>query len=99
MTQPTNSAHSAHGTPRRAFWIWMFLVASTVLAWAMAKTDMGGVPIMALLMGLAFAKGAFVVLDYMGIRGAPMLWKLVTLGWLVVVCLVIVLGYLKGLAA
>jgi hypothetical protein len=99
MTQPTASTHSAHGTAGRAFWIWIFLVASTVIAWAMAKTDMGGIPIMALLMGLAFAKGAFVVLDYMGIRGAPMLWRVITLGWLVVVCLVIVLGYLKGLSA
>ncbi|NMG03147.1 cytochrome C oxidase subunit IV family protein [Azoarcus taiwanensis] len=99
MTHPTSTHPSAHGTPRRAFWIWIFLLASTVFAWAMAKTDMGGISIMALLMGLAFAKGAFVILDYMGIRGAPTLWKAITLGWLVVVCLVIVLGYLKGLPA
>ena len=99
MTHPTSPHPSAHGTPRRAFWIWIFLVVSTVFAWAMAKTGTGGVAIMALLMGLAFAKGAFVILDYMGIRGAPRLWKAITMGWLGVVCLVIVLGYLKGLGA
>lgn len=88
---------AAHGTPRRAFAIWVFLIAATGLAWAVAERGMGGPAIMALLFGLAFVKGALVILDYMAIRHAPVLWRALTLGWLAIVCILIGLAYWKGM--
>lgn len=102
MNTHTQSSQSpvqtpSHGTAARATLIWLFLVFSTVLAWGAAKLESGGTLIMAMLFGFAFVKGALVILDYMAIRHAPTLWRIITIGWLAAVCLIIVLGYLKGL--
>ncbi len=95
--QPHEPPHAAHGTPRRAFAIWVFLIAATGLAWAVGERGMGGPAIVTLLFGLAFIKGSLVILDYMAIRHAPLFWRGLTLGWLGAVCILIGLAYWKGM--
>ncbi len=97
QTPAADNTSSAHGSAGRATAIWASLFLSTLFAWAVAKLGLGGTSVMAMLFGLAFAKGTLVILDYMAIRRAPTLWRVIMLGWLAAVCLIITLGYLKGL--
>ncbi|MGL5632800.1 MAG: cytochrome C oxidase subunit IV family protein, partial [Azovibrio sp.] len=82
---------------RRTLLTWLFMVGATGVAWWVADRGLGGVEVVSLLFGLAFIKGAMVILDYMAIRHAPLLWRFVTLGWLTLVCLLIGVAYWKGL--
>lgn len=93
----TPAAHSVHGTAQRALFIWLFMIASTAFAWLVSNQGMGGPLIVALLLALAYIKSALVILDFMAIRHAPKLWRIVMLGWLTAVCLLIGLAYWKGL--
>lgn len=88
---------SGYGSPRRAVLTWLFMVGATGVAWWVADKGLGGAQVVGLLFGLAFIKGAMVILDYMAIRHAPLLWRFVTLGWLTLVCLLIGVAYWKGL--
>jgi hypothetical protein len=89
---------SSHGTPARATVIWLLLLAATALAWSVGERGAAGPAIAGLLFVVAFAKGALVILDYMALRRAPLLWPVLTLGWMAAVCVLIGLAYWKGLA-
>lgn len=89
--------HRVHGTPQRALTIWLFLIAATILAWAIGERGMAGPAIVALLFVLAFVKGSLVILDFMAVRHAPRMWRYVMLGWLGAVCTLIGLAYWTGL--
>ena len=91
------SAPSVYGSSRRALLTWLFMVGATGVAWWVADRGLGGAEVVGLLFGLAFVKGSMVILDYMAIRHAPLLWRFVTLGWLTLVCLLIGVAYWKGL--
>ena len=88
---------SVYGSPARATLIWLLLISATGIAWGVADHRLGGGMVFMLLFGLAFTKGAFIILDYMAIRHAPLLWRIATLGWLTIVCLLIGVAYWKGL--
>jgi len=93
----TPDTHAAHGTPQRALLIWLFMVAATAFAWFVADHGMGGPLVVMLLFSLAYMKSALVILDFMAVRHAPKLWRVVMLGWLTAVCLLIGLAYWIGL--
>lgn len=88
---------TTHGTPQRATLIWLFLLAATALAWALGEGGAAGPAVFALLFGLALVKGALILLDYMALRHAPVLWRALTLGWLIAVIALIALAYWRGL--
>ena len=90
---------SDHGTPRRAAIIWAVLMAATVLTWSVGVQHMSGPVVAAALFSVAFVKGALIILDYMALRRAPLMWPAIALGWMGFVCVMIGLGYWKGLAA
>ena len=50
------------------------------------------VPIAAVL-AMAYAKGRFVILDFMELREAPRLWRVLLEGWLILVSSLILLAY------
>lgn len=97
MTHASFDSPSAHGTPARATVIWLVLIAATAFAWMVGERGAAGPAIAALLFVVAFAKGALVILDYMALRRAPLLWPVLTLGWMAAVCALIGLAYWKGL--
>ena len=97
MTHASFDPASAHGTPARATVIWLVLIAATAFAWMVGERGAAGPAIAALLFVVAFAKGALVILDYMALRRAPLLWPVLTLGWMAAVCALIGLAYWKGL--
>lgn len=91
--------HSDHGTPRRATMIWGALIALTIVTWTVGEAGGSGPAIVALLFSIAFSKGALIILDYMALRRAPLMWPLLALGWMTLVCTLIGIAYWKGLAA
>lgn len=87
-------------TPRRINGIWAALLAATAITWALGDSGLiepgrhgWAVP---LILALAGVKGALVVLDYMELREAPVLWRRLLLGWLGGVSAVILLAWALG---
>lgn len=80
--------------------IWFILLAATAVTYWLGESGLAGhagmAPIFAMF-GLAFIKGILVILDFMGLRHAPPLWKQIVIGWLVFVTSMIVLAYWIGL--
>lgn len=89
--------HHIRFAGRRSTVLWALLIVATAFTWAMGEGGAGGPAIAALLLGVALLKGTAVILDFMAIGRAPLLWKLVTLGWLALVCALIGLAYWKGM--
>lgn len=86
-----------HGTPRRATVLWATLIVATLLTWGMGASGATGKSAIALLAVISFWKGAVIILDFMALRHAPLLWRALTLGWMVLVWAVIAIAYIKGL--
>ena len=91
--------HSDHGTPLRATVIWVVLIAATIVTWSVGESGSTGPAIVGLLFSIAFGKGALIILDYMALRRAPLMWPVLALGWMTLVCALIGIAYWKGLAA
>lgn len=80
--------------------IWALLLTATAVTYWLGESGLAGragmAPVLAMF-GLALVKGLGVILDFMGLRHAPGLWKLLLIGWLVFVTSMIVLAYAIGL--
>lgn len=87
-----------HGSPRRATWLWLLLIVATLITWGFGVAGLNGKLAMFALAVVSFWKGAVIILDFMAVRHAPMLWRAVTLGWMVLVWAIIAIAYYKGLA-
>ena len=76
--------------------IWFLLVAATALSWEMGHgvgfSDIrhAGVAIIV----IAFVKVRFVILEFMEVRHAPVLLRVLTETWSVVVCAILVTLFL-----
>ncbi len=86
-----------HGTPRRATVLWATLMIATLLTWGMGLVGATGRGAIAILAAISFWKGAVILLDFMALRHAPLMWRIVTLSWMVIVWAVIAIAYIKGL--
>lgn len=87
-----------HATPTRALGVWVFLIAATLVTWFVGERGAHGPAIVALMFGLAFVKGSLIILEFMALRRAPLMWRLLTLGWLSSVCAAIAIAYWKGMS-
>ena len=89
---------NVHGTPKGSTILWATLIIATILTWSMGALGETGLWGVAALAAISFWKGAVVILDFMALRNAPLLWRAVTMGWMIVVWAVIAIAYIKGLA-
>ena len=89
---------SLHGTPRSSTILWATLLLATFLTWSMGALGETGRWGVAALAVISFWKGAVIILDFMALRNAPLLWRAITMGWMIVVWAVIAIAYIKGLA-
>ncbi|APR05434.1 cytochrome C oxidase subunit IV family protein [Thauera chlorobenzoica] len=89
---------NTHGTPQRSTWLWVTLLAATFLTWGVGEQGLTGTWVVAALALISFWKGAVVILDFMALRNAPLLWRAITMGWIILVWSVIAIAYMKGLA-
>ncbi len=86
-----------HAGTRRVTWIWLLLVGLTVVTYAIARAGFGGPAVMAFLMLTVSVKGHWIIDDFMGLRKAPLLWRGLAHGWMLVVVALIAVAYFKGL--
>ncbi|RTZ58272.1 MAG: hypothetical protein DSZ32_07345 [Gammaproteobacteria bacterium] len=77
--------------------VWLLLLALTAATYAAGKAGLGGPLVMYALLLSIFIKGHFIIADFMGLRGAPRMWRWLVHGWLVLVMGAIALAYLMGL--
>lgn len=79
---------------------WLLLLLATAITWWLGESgSLGNArPLAAsIVLGLAFTKGVLVILDFMELRHAPVLWKRLIIGWLIFVLGMIALAYRTGL--
>ena len=89
---------SMHGNPRTSTLLWATLILATLATWAMGALGETGTWGVAVLAVISFWKGAVIILDFIALRHAPLLWRALTMGWMVVVWAIIAIAYIKGLA-
>ena len=78
-----NSAHRA----------WIVLQFATAIPWSLGEDGAAGTAAIVTMLAIAFVKGRLVILDFMELRNAPLLWRLLLEGWLIVVSSLILLAY------
>ena len=83
MNALKNPAHRAWTVP---------LIASAI-TWFVGEVGPAGTAAIVTMLAIAFVKGRLVILDFMELRNAPLLWRLLLEGWLMVVSSLILLAY------
>ena len=74
----------------------LILVAATVASFWMRSDDLVGVAVGGTTLAIAWLKGRLVVLDYMELREAPILWRGLAVGWLLLTTILLFSFYLLG---
>ncbi|MFC1460491.1 cytochrome C oxidase subunit IV family protein [Microvirga arabica] len=64
---------------------WGLLVLLTLLSLAAGHSGWTGLVANALIMAAAFAKGRWMLMDFLKLRGVPAGWRVLLLCWLVLV--------------
>jgi len=72
---------------------WLVLILATLVTWYLGEVGAAGTLSIVAMLAIAFVKGRLVILDFMELRGAPLLWRLLLEGWLILVSSLILLAY------
>ena len=83
MNALKNSAHRA----------WVVLMIATGITWYLGEIGAAGTLSIVAMLVIAFVKGRLVILDFMELREAPLMWRLLLEGWLILVSSLILLAY------
>jgi caa(3)-type oxidase subunit IV len=83
MTLLANPAHRA----------WLILLIATGITWYLGEVGAAGTLAIVAMLAIAFVKGRLVILDFMELRDAPLMWRLLLEGWLILVSGLILLAY------
>ena len=72
---------------------WLVLIVATLITWYLGEVGAAGTGAIVAMLLIAFIKGRLVILDFMELRAAPTLWRLLLEGWLILVSGLILLAY------
>lgn len=72
---------------------WLVLMVATGITWYLGEVGAAGTLSIVAMLLIAFVKGRLVILDFMELREAPLIWRLLLEGWLIVVSSLILLAY------
>lgn len=72
---------------------WVVLLIATCATWYLGEVGAAGTMAIVTMLIIAFIKGRLVVLDFMELRQAPLMWRLILEGWLILVSSLILLAY------
>jgi caa(3)-type oxidase subunit IV len=72
---------------------WLVLLVATGITWYLGEVGAAGTGAILAMLAIAFVKGRLVILDFMELRDAPLLWRIVLEGWLILVSSLILLAY------
>jgi len=76
---------------------WIVLLIATAITWYLGEVGAAGTGAIIAMLSIAFVKGRLVILDFMELRGAPLMWRLLLEGWLIVVSSLILIAYWMSL--
>ena len=79
--------------------VWLVLMGLTLLAFSIGKLELSGTTIIAVLLISTFLKGQMVIDYFMGLKRAPLFWRILISSWLFLVISGIALAYWLGLSA
>ena len=77
---------------------WLILVLATLTTFWLGEVGAAGTLAVVSLLLIAFVKGRLVILDFMELREAPLFWRGLLEGWLILVSSLILLAYWLSLA-
>ena len=72
---------------------WLVLIVATAITWYLGEVGAAGTAAIAGMLVIAFVKGRLVILDFMELRAAPRLWRILLEGWMLLVGSLILLAY------
>ena len=72
---------------------WLVLMIATAITWYLGEVGAAGTTAIVAMLAIAFVKGRLVILDFMELREAPLLWRALLEGWLILVSSFILLAY------
>jgi caa(3)-type oxidase subunit IV len=72
---------------------WLVLLVATGATWWLGEVGAAGTGAILVMLAIAFIKGRLVILDFMELQGAPLMWRLLLEGWLMLVGGLILLAY------
>ncbi len=77
--------------------IWLLLVALTLMTFAVGEMQLAGPAAVSFVLAMTLLKSQLVASWFMGLRRAPILFRAIMTGYLVVVTAFIIIAYLVGL--
>lgn len=72
---------------------WLVLIVATAITWYLGEVGAAGTAAIVAMLLIAFVKGRLVILDFMELREAPKMWRILLEGWLILVSSLILLAY------
>lgn len=72
---------------------WLVLIVATAITWYLGEVGAAGTGAIVAMLLIAFVKGRLVILDFMELREAPKMWRILLEGWLILVSSLILLAY------
>ncbi len=72
---------------------WIVLIIATGITWYLGEVGAAGTSAIVTMLLIAFVKGRLVILDFMELREAPRLWRILLEGWMIVVGSLILIAY------
>ena len=76
---------------------WLVLMVATATTWYLGEVGAAGTSAIVAMLLIAFVKGRLVILDFMELREAPRMWRVLLEGWLILVSGLILLAYWMSL--
>ena len=72
---------------------WIILIIATGITWYLGEVGAAGTMAIVAMLVIAFIKGRLVILDFMELREAPLMWRVLLEGWLILDSSLILLAY------
>lgn len=76
---------------------WLLLIVATLITWYLGEVGAVGTTAIVTMLLIACLKGRLVILDFMALRDAPRLWRILLEGWMLLVSALILLAYWMSL--
>ncbi len=73
--------------------VWLTLILLTLSTYTLGYYNYSGSLVVLLLLLTAVIKGVLIIREFMELKGVSLLWKVMMYGWLVIICLAIIIAY------
>lgn len=72
---------------------WLVILVATGATWWLGDVGAAGTGAILAMLAIVIIKGRLVIMDFMELRGAPLMWRLLLEGWISLVGALILLAY------